>query len=343
MIASIQFRHFKALRATGLQLQPFNLIIGPNGSGKSSLIQAILRFRNLAQLPLSSEPPGAGAACTGPELVFKFIPPFDGVEAHLCGVSESRCDQLNVSSSPPGAWDELRSKLMDVRVYLFDHYAMAMPSPRSGDAELITNGGNLAAVLAARRESNPDAYAAIESEAVRLMPEFSRIELRDAGNGKVELAMVLREDGDVIPADGLSQGNLYLLGLLVLGYDPAPPAIVCIEDLDRGIHPRMLRQARDLLYRLSYPDAFSLHREAVQVIATTHSPYLLDQFRDHPEEVVIAHKRGRAATFERLIDRPDLNELLQEGSLGEMWYAGILGGVPDEEIDIRPGKVRIEP
>lgn len=343
MIASIQFRHFKALRATGLQLQPFNLIIGPNGSGKSSLIQAILRFRNLAQLPLSSEPPGAAAACTGPELIFRFIPPFEDVEARLCGVSESRCDQLNVTSSPPDAWDRLRAKLMDVRVYLFDHYAMAMPSPRVENAELMTNGGNLAAVLAARREKSAEAFAAIEAETVRLMPEFSRIDLRDAGDGKIELGLELREDGEVLPADSLSQGNLYLLALLVLGYDPAPPAIVCIEDLDRGIHPRLLRQARDLLYRLSYPDAYALRREAVQVIATTHSPYLLDQFRDHPEEVVIAHKHGRAATFERLIDRPDLNDLLQEGSLGEMWYAGILGGVPDEEADLRPGAARIEP
>jgi hypothetical protein len=34
--------------------------------------------------------------------------------------------------------------------------------------------------------------------------------------------------------------------------------------------------------------------------------------------------------LERLADRPDLPELLREGSLGEMWYSGILGGVPEE-------------
>jgi hypothetical protein len=31
-----------------------------------------------------------------------------------------------------------------------------------------------------------------------------------------------------------------------------------------------------------------------------------------------------------LIDRPDLEELLREGSLGDMWFAGVLGGVPEE-------------
>ena len=45
---------------------------------------------------------------------------------------------------------------------------------------------------------------------------------------------------------------------------------------------------------------------------------------------MISHKQGRAAHFERLSDRPDLADLLQEGSLGDMWFSGILGGVPEE-------------
>ena len=67
MIASVQFKHFKALRATSLRLEPFNLVIGPNGSGKTSLIQAMLRLRTLARRagPMAggdaAEPAGATA------------------------------------------------------------------------------------------------------------------------------------------------------------------------------------------------------------------------------------------------------------------------------------------
>ena len=92
----------------------------------------------------------------------------------------------------------------------------------------------------------------------------------------------------------------------------------------------MLREIRDALYRLSYPASTGVKREPVLVIVTTHSPYLLDLFREHPEEIIIAHKAGQEAHFERLADRKDLPELLKEGTLGDMWYAGILGGVPDE-------------
>jgi hypothetical protein len=69
----------------------------------------------------------------------------------------------------------------------------------------------------------------------------------------------------------------------------------------------------------------------VQVIATTHSPFFLDLFRDHLEEIVIANKIGQEAKFERLSDRPDINELLGDASLGDVWYSGILGGVPCEK------------
>jgi predicted ATPase len=136
--------------------------------------------------------------------------------------------------------------------------------------------------------------------------------------------------------ENLSQGTLYTLALLALAFDPTPPSVICIEELDRGLHPRMLREIRDALYRLSYPVAYREQRPPVQIVATTHSPYLLDLFRDHPEEVVIAQKQGQEARFERLADRVDLPELLQEGTLGDMWFAGILGGVPDETDTVPP-------
>ena len=118
--------------------------------------------------------------------------------------------------------------------------------------------------------------------------------------------------------------------VLTLTFDPAPPRVLCIEEVDRGIHPRMLREIRDALYRLSHPAVRDPVRPAVQIVTTTHSPYFIDLFREHPEEVILLQKVGRAARFERLIDRPDLPELLREGSLGDMWFSGILGGIPEE-------------
>lgn len=331
VIASVHFLNFKALRNTGLRLAPFNLVIGPNGSGKTSLIQALLRLRSLSKLPLAADTPAPATKTGGPEIVFQFNPPHEEMRARMACVSELVCDLLQIVPADAPGWPALRAEIGRIRSYLLDHYAMAEPSRRSTGAELTSNGGNLAAVLATMATAQPAAFAALTAEARRIMPEFTAIEFADRSDSTVELQLRL-DATETVSADNLSQGTLYTLALLALAFNPAPPAIVCIEEVDRGIHPRMLREVRDVLYRLSYPVSFGDARAPVQVIATTHSPYLLDLFREHPEEIVITQKNGHEARFERLADRADLADLLESGPLGDMWFSGILGGVPDEGL-----------
>jgi predicted ATPase len=327
VIASIAFRRFKALRHTQLALSPFNLVVGPNGSGKTSLIEAVLRLRTLAALPVSDVP--FARAQAGPEIEFRFDAPDANLVVKLGCESNGVCDTLRLDPPDAPGWPQLRRELGTIRGYVLDHAAMTQPGRREDGAELAADGGNLAAVLAHLRNSVPAAFAEYTAELLRLMPEFRALELRETPGGVVTFALRLAE-GDLLPAGELSQGTLYLLAVLALAFDPDPPRVLCIEEVDRGIHPRMLREIRDALYRLSYPSAQEPVRQAVQIVTTTHSPYFIDLFRDHPEEVVISHKVGRAARFERLMDRPDLPELLREGSLGDMWFSGILGGIPEE-------------
>lgn len=338
MIASVAFRNFKALRSARVELAPFNLVIGPNGAGKTSLIQALLRLRTLARLPLRDAPAEGERLPEAAEITFNFTPPHDGLEAVLGCVDEARCDLLQLIPLPRGEgaqdWPGLRERLLTARAYLFDHHAIAAPVYPVSSDELAPNGGNLAARLAALRERAPVAYEGLHAELLSLFPEYTQLVLQPSrGTFALRLAApdTASDSEALVPADDLSQGTLYTLALLALAHDPAPPAIVCIEELDRGIHPRLLRGVRDVLYRLAYPADYGHERPPTQVIATTHSPHLLDLFRDHPEEVIIAEKTGRAATFSRLSDRADFHDLLAEGgSLGDLWYSGILGGVPEE-------------
>lgn len=327
VIASIAFHRFKALRQTRIELQPFNLVIGPNGSGKTSLIESVLTLRRWATLPLAGDQ--AVQRGGGPEIGFGFAPPHAAIRATLGCAGEGQCDFLRVEPAGAPEWPALRAGLATVRGYALEHEAMTRPCPSGDGAELTADGGNLAAVLVQLWEHTPAVFAALQAEVLRLLPEFSSLEAGRAPSGGFTFGLRLAEGGELLEAEELSQGTLYVVALLAIAFDPDPPRILCLEEVDRGVHPRMFREVRDVLYRLSHPPA-DAGRAGVQVIATTHSPYFIDLFRDHPEEVIISQKTGRAATFERLSDRPDLPELLREGSLGEMWYSGILGGVPEE-------------
>lgn len=328
MIASVGFRRFKALRNAGVRLEPFNLVLGPNGSGKTSLIEALLHLRTLSTLaPI--DPLTAKVTENGPSMVFHFRPPHESIEVRLACVDSNSCDALHVMPAEAPGWPALRGEIATIRSYAFDPEAMAEPAPRSAGAELAADGANLAAVLAEWSVSAPAAFATFTADALRLFPEFTRLALESHPADRVGLAFTLIGEVGVVRGEDLSQGMLHTLAVLALAAMPSPPAVIGIEEVDRGVHPRMLREVRDALYRLTYPDQGG--RRASQVIATTHSPYLLDLFRDHPEEVVISQKIGREAHFERLSDRADLAQLLEEGSLGDIWFSGILGGVPPHE------------
>ena len=141
---------------------------------------------------------------------------------------------------------------------------MMAPVRVNDGAELASNAGNLAAVLATWRDQHPSVLAALEGEFCRLVPEFGGIALTSTAEGTVQLGARLRDDGQrVVTADNLSQGTLYLLAMLTLAFVPRPPAVVCIEEADRGLHPRSLREVRDALYRLSYPRDAGLERAPV--------------------------------------------------------------------------------
>ena len=106
VIASVQFKHFKALRATSLHLEPFNLVIGPNGSGKTTLIQAFLKLRALAGQPAAADAPAMAPANDAPaagrrpdvlpQIVYRFTPPHADLVVQISGRTEHTCDFLQV-------------------------------------------------------------------------------------------------------------------------------------------------------------------------------------------------------------------------------------------------------
>ena len=161
------------------------------------------------------------------------------------------------------------------------------------------------------------------------MPEFESIVFDTPVQGHRSFKLRQTVSKEAIRSKDLSEGTLIALALLYIAHNPTSPKVICLEEPDRGLHPRLLRDLRDALYRLTYPDQFGIKREPVQVIATTHSPYFLDLFKDHPEEIIIAEKQPDAtAKFKSLADDEELIDIIGDAPLGEVWYSGILGGVP---------------
>ena len=321
VIESVRFTNFKVLRNATLPLSPLTVIVGPNGSGKSTALAALQFVAN----------PGAkdyanlrslGVAADFVEIKINWAQRLGGGDYRVRWSPGSiRADGSNTAPAS--------KQLSGLHIYTFMPEALAGRVNLQPHAVLGATGGGLANVLDRMRDHQPERFEALNEELRRCLPEFDRIlfDTPDMGQREFVLKTV---GGHRIGAADLSHGTLFLFAMLTIAHSAELQPIICIEEPDRGVHPRLLREVQDALYRVAYPEKCGEKRDPTQVIATTHSPYFVDLYRDHPEEVVIAHKRRGGGEFERLSDRPDLRDILGSGSLGEVWFSGILGGVPSE-------------
>lgn len=337
MLKSVQFKNFKVLRDATLPLSRFTLLVGPNGSGKSTALQAIEAmdrtrdplFRNFVSAGLPSESERVI------EVILHWAAPYEGVTTVAQWIPQGFVP-LSHQRGGRGVLSEneeqlMRAKLRRIKILTLEAASVAAPAHLQPKAEFDQHGSCLAGIFDRLRDQEPERFEALNDEVGRWFPEFDRILFDTPAQGQRAFLLRTRKGHYKIPAADLSHGTLLALVILTLGYLPDPPSIVGIEEPERGLHPRLLRQIQDALYRLSYPENFAETREPVQVIATTHSPYFLDLYKDHPEEVVIAQKTPEGACFERLSEQPHISEILGDAPLGEVWYSGILGGVPAEQ------------
>jgi predicted ATPase len=321
MIESIEFHNFKVLRNATLRLGRFNLLVGPNGSGKSTVLEALGIAASRIAHPMFQHVVSAGTVSEPASVTIQFSSP-------ALGDARAELTWGPDGSSKFSASNELRSILSALRMYSLDANDIAAPVQLAPSVELTPTGRNLAVVLDQMRDAEPERFERLNKEIARLLPEYDQVLFDTPALGQRSFLLRTRIGGHRILASDLSHGTLFAVAILAIAYAQHPPIIVCLEEPDRGIHPRLLIDVRDALYRLCYPENYGEEREPVQVIATTHSPYMLDLYREHPEEVIIAQKELSGATFERLCDRVDLHEILGDAHLGDVWYSGILGGVP---------------
>ncbi len=123
-----------------------------------------------------------------------------------------------------------------------------------------------------------------------------------------------RKDKQELPAAQVSDGMLLVLAYLTILYLPHPPSVLLIEEPENGIHPKRLQEVLQILRKLI------AEQEHTQIILTTHSPYVVDQFQ--PGEVSLCHKgEDGSVVVHQLSKSQTVKEQIDVFTLGEIWTA----------------------
>lgn len=325
MFTEITYKNYRALRDARLPLGALNLLVGPNGSGKTSVLESI-KWASGA-FPAYDELRSVGAPIDA-KIHFDYT--FQG--SSETGKISWWINKQGVHSDkgiPSNLQFEFQAAVKGIRHYAFDSAKMRKPVTITAHRQLMTSGENLAGFLDYIRDNGSDAFDALIEALHRAIPEYDDIGFDGAGQGQKSFKLRRNGTKHFVSSRHLSEGTLYVVALLAMVHQPELPSVLCFEEPDRGLHPRIYREVKEALYRLAYPKEYGGTHAPVQIIATTHSAHFLNEFSDHPEQIIVCEKgTDHDVTFRNLGQDPQAREILGESLIGDAWATGALGGMP---------------
>ncbi len=358
MLKRVSIQNFKSLKDVTLDLQKVNLLIGPNNSGKTNFLKALEFVRdnyrdfpsakdstltfNRNGFPISFLLTNQSPNPVQIEKTFEFD--LGGNQTFKVSNGEVEFSGNGVVPTIPG-WGELERLLADSKIYKPDPNALAKPGPVGlGTTVVNTDASNLIAFFDRMRDEYPNVFAQIRTDLNKCVLEFTEINFQSVESNETlvkqfgpatykRIGLTQGKQNTIYWADELSEGTLYFLALLCIINQPNPPKLLLLEEPEKGIHPRRLFEVIQFIFKLA-------EEKDVQVIMTTHSPIVVDMFKDMTESVFIFDKDDEGATqvknLQRDIIEPETTRSKELGiepphytdSLGDAWTVGFLGGVP---------------
>lgn len=225
---------------------------------------------------------------------------------------------------------------VDSLLLRLDEARLAEPSYIEEERPRMAGDGyGLATVLSELKRSDTARFQAFEEAVRAVVPAFrafgfkraivqrdvprvmtvdgQRVMVNETSRVVADELLLSFRDASAIPASGASEGTLLAVGLLAaLHAEPRPRALL-VDDLDRALHPFAQRALVEALRR-----ALDLAPD-VQVVATTHSPYLVDALAAS-EVVVLGRAKDDSVRALRLSEHPARRHL-EALTTGEFWSA----------------------
>jgi predicted ATPase len=228
--------------------------------------------------------------------------------------------------------DELRSfRFLDL-----SPSQMRIPS-QPGQTTLGDRGENLSSVLAA--------VCADGSKKETLLAWIRKLTPMDVDDlvfdaysaGRIILSLK-EKDGRIVSAESASDGTLRFLAILAAIFGPEPATFYFIEELENGIHPTRLGLLVDLIEHQA-------KRRGIQIVATSHSPQLLQFLSEGSLEHASLvyrlpdHTDGR---IKRIIDIPEARRVIKEQPVwvlhASSWFEDVLDLTEDSDAEPVAGK-----
>lgn len=222
-------------------------------------------------------------------------------------------------SLPQGTGDHRWPELSSNSLLRLDAERIAAPALASVDGLVGASGAGVAAVIANLKLRDEPRLDKIITDLKRIVPQVERVRavpaLAKGRRGRDEAGYELLFDfvgAREVPASGVSEGTLLALALVTILNKPRRPRLLLLDDVGHALHPTAQQRLVAVLRALTEgPDA-------IQVIATSHSPYIVDAVEPEAVQVFALRADGTVA-IRALSEHPEAAALRGSLSAGQLW------------------------
>lgn len=187
-----------------------------------------------------------------------------------------------------------------------------------GGVELSKDGANIAEYFESIRNADVSIFRGIIETLQSVLPYADDLQPAITSELERNFYLTLKEKGieDKLPGWLLSQGTLRVLALLCVLRHPNSPPVIVIEEIENGLDPRTIHLIIDEIRTF-------VQTGKGQVIATSHSPYLLDLL-PLSQIIVVERDEEGSPVFNRPADNKDLVEWARKFAPGKLYTMGNL-------------------
>lgn len=199
------------------------------------------------------------------------------------------------------------------------HISNARKVQEVGYAEhLSKDGDNLSLVVQYLYENHRDKYDLIINALKHRVPGVSRVEAKPTEDGRLLLRFTDGAFSEPFLANHVSDGTIKMLAYLVLLYDPRPHPLLCVEEPENQLYPKLLWELAE--------EFRGYANKGGQVFVSTHSPDFLNAIK--LEEVFWLVKENGYTQIKRASLDEQISAYMKDGDqMGFLWKQGFLEGV----------------
>ena len=343
MITSLTIRDFRNHKKTVLRFGKLTAIAGPNGVGKSNALDGLFDF---SEESLKNQKEKNSTANTEKLLelecsVAEFKGKSDSRDFYKYNLCKNfRCGEIEHEPKPNQKASSIHSasKLQSISMLYIKPLAEGLSPSYSEEVtpRIERDGRGLASVLTYMMTSSPIDFAKLKNSLQSIVPQILNIRSTREKVLRVKKKSVTIDGREIVydepdevigdslrfdtktasdlEAFQLSDGTLLVLVILTVLFQSKDADVILIDDIENGLHPKAQEDVVNCLRKIVD------EREDLQIVFTTHSPYILNQLEAGEINILTSDENGYCKA-KLLSEHPKAKEALKVLSTGELWSA----------------------